>query len=219
MPARICLPEHEIVDNWVNNPSETTRTLAVQYGCSHVKIIDVLRCHLSRSEIDRLKRHKMSCSTALRPDLKSEKHREQCKKASACLSLEQRAKTIAAAIAASAKARKGKKLSPEMCKKFSLAHIGKHAGEKHPRWKGGTSKRTSRGEGWSPARKECLKRDNYICQICGIHQDNYYRQLDVHHKTSYFKFDNPLEANHLSNLVSLCHSCHMKVENGNQSCP
>jgi len=54
--------------------------------------------------------------------------------------------------------------------------------------------------------KESIRtRDNFICQECGIHQDELDRNLDVHH-IDYNK-DN-LDPN---NLISLCRTCHIKT--------
>ena len=54
-------------------------------------------------------------------------------------------------------------------------------------------------------RREVLERDNFTCQECGSQ-----KQLDVHHKdgNSYRRVG--AEANNsLSNLITLCHKCHM----------
>lgn len=49
------------------------------------------------------------------------------------------------------------------------------------------------------------KRDNYMCQECGIHQDECDRRLDCHH-IDYDK--NNLDP---KNLISLCRGCHTKT--------
>lgn len=51
----------------------------------------------------------------------------------------------------------------------------------------------------SDAKKECRKRDNYICQICGK------EGLDAHH----IDFDET--NNSQDNLICLCRSCHERV--------
>lgn len=57
-------------------------------------------------------------------------------------------------------------------------------------------------------RKAIRMRDEYICQICGIHQDELesrFRKLDIHH-IDYDKDNlNP------DNLVALCRNCHIKT--------
>ena len=69
-----------------------------------------------------------------------------------------------------------------------------------------------RGKGWSKARKETRKRDNYTCQHCGITEEELDKQLDVHHIKPYRLFDSYEKANLLTNLISLCPSCHHKEE-------
>lgn len=218
MPARIDLPEDEIVQEWLNT-SATSRSLGDKYGCSYVKIQSVLSKHLTKDQIDRGKRAKLSASTANRPDLKTETHRNHCKVASASVRPENRRKCVMAAIQASSASRKGKPLCSAHKEKISKALTGKYGGDKSPSWRNGTSKKCSRGIGWKKARRQCLERDQYQCQICKVEQKSYYRALDVHHRISYFEFDNVAEANALSNLIALCHSCHMKVENGSIECP
>jgi len=59
---------------------------------------------------------------------------------------------------------------------------------------------------FTEALKESVRaRDNHTCQMCGIHQSQLPRALDVHH-ISADKTDNLP-----SNLRSLCHSCHSTV--------
>ena len=88
-------------------------------------------------------------------------------------------------------------------------NIGKALeGEKSFFWKGGISFEPY-PIGWTNGLKESIrKRDNYVCQLCGIHQDElkgWYRKLDIHH-IDYDK--NNLDPN---NLISLCRSCHRKT--------
>jgi DNA-directed RNA polymerase specialized sigma subunit len=56
----------------------------------------------------------------------------------------------------------------------------------------------------------CLLRDQNTCQICHLKNDD----LDIHHKdgNGYGHTNNP--DNDLSNLISVCHSCHMKSHYG-----
>jgi hypothetical protein len=85
----------------------------------------------------------------------------------------------------------------EVCDRISIAFTG----EKHPMWKGGISK--TRGDDWDIMRKKALKRDNYKCQFCGKT-----RKVVVHHIVGY----NVSEDNSLDNLITLCVSCHVKLE-------
>ena len=58
-------------------------------------------------------------------------------------------------------------------------------------------------------RNRIRKRDDYICIICGVHQDELnfgqVKKLDIHHID--YDMNNLLQ----NNLISLCRSCHMKT--------
>jgi hypothetical protein len=56
-------------------------------------------------------------------------------------------------------------------------------------------------------RREVRKRDNYICMLCGIHQEKLSRALEVHH----INYDKTLHF--IENGVSLCSGCHHKPHN------
>lgn len=69
------------------------------------------------------------------------------------------------------------------------------------------------GVNWSKQKQRCLERDDYTCQVCEKHQSGMSRDPAVHHITPRSHFDEtPMEMNHLDNLVTLCHSCHGKLE-------
>ena len=76
-----------------------------------------------------------------------------------------------------------------------------------------------RGPNWDEQRRKARKRDNYTCQGCGIDQHYYGKCLDVHHIIPFRNFgvEKYLEANRLENLVSLCKTCHMRIEKGGAS--
>lgn len=81
-------------------------------------------------------------------------------------------------------------------------------GEKNPNWRGGISFGEYSSE-WTDYLKESIrKRDKYVCQMCGIHQDElsgFIKVFDIHH-IDYIKDNlNP------ENLITLCRSCHMKT--------
>lgn len=91
-------------------------------------------------------------------------------------------------------------------------------GDGNPNYRGGTI--LCRGSNWGRQRRKTLKRDNYRCQICGRKLKKRDRWvLDVHHIIPFREFDNYLDANQLSNLITLCKSCHSKVEFGGLACP
>lgn len=91
-------------------------------------------------------------------------------------------------------------------------------GENHPNWKGGAI--DFYGESWTKQRRRALERDEYLCRVCGISSDEHRRQsgqtLDVHHITPFrdYGVEDHIEANRLDNLITLCRSCHQKVEAG-----
>jgi 5-methylcytosine-specific restriction endonuclease McrA len=91
--------------------------------------------------------------------------------------------------------------------------------EAHPCWTGGEVE--YRGPNWNAQSEAARARDNYCCQYCGLSQENHRRALDVHHIIPFrdFKYipgenNRYLEANDLSNLITLCPVCHKKAEFG-----
>jgi hypothetical protein len=217
MPAKLNIPEPFIVSRWVSNISVTTRTLAEEYGCSSPCISDVLHRHLTDENIKTIMKCKLSFSTSNRMDLKSEEHRKKAQHAASCVTLEGRVRSAQALIVGSkvsAANRRGIPLSKSHIEKLVEAHQGvMPSGDKHPNWKGGTSKICSRGLGWKKARRLALERDEDTCQLCGKTYESQHRHMDVHHIKSWFLFNNPQEANDISNLICLCRSCHRIVEN------
>jgi len=71
------------------------------------------------------------------------------------------------------------------------------------------------GESWKKQRRLALMRDNYTCQECGKTRKQLNKCPDVHHIIFFRKFglSRHEEANRLSNLISLCASCHSKKHN------
>ena len=69
-----------------------------------------------------------------------------------------------------------------------------------------------RNHSWSYTREAAIRRDNWRCRICGYGQDFIRTGLEVNHIV-------PLEGigygdgchNHLDNLETLCHGCHVIV--------
>ena len=77
-----------------------------------------------------------------------------------------------------------------------------------------------RGGNWQLQAQRARERDHYTCRICKITEEALGKQLDVHHIIPFKLFKSPVEANKLSNLLSVCRSCHMKLEaEGNASLP
>lgn len=67
---------------------------------------------------------------------------------------------------------------------------------------------------WQKTKRQIRKRDNFTCQACGLHERDSDKRHSVHHVIPFREFTDWREANHPSNLVALCQSCHMKVEHG-----
>lgn len=84
-------------------------------------------------------------------------------------------------------------------------------------WKGGCD--TYYGPNWKRQAREARKRDGYKCQHCNVAQSDLNCLLHVHHIKPFRTFnyvvganENYKKANRLSNLISLCPSCHHKAE-------
>jgi hypothetical protein len=86
---------------------------------------------------------------------------------------------------------------------YSLDMSKRFVGNKSPLWRGGISSKPY-AVGWTKAFKEKIRdRDGRKCQVCGKHEEDCFRKLDVHH-IDYDKKN--LRSN---NLISLCHTCHV----------
>jgi DEAD/DEAH box helicase domain-containing protein len=76
------------------------------------------------------------------------------------------------------------------------------------------------GPNWPAQRAAARGRDGFRCTRCGAHEPPD-REHHVHHITPFRQFgyvpgenDAYLEANHISNLITLCPACHRAVEAG-----
>lgn len=105
--------------------------------------------------------------------------------------------------------------NPERKSKISAAF----SGDKHPQWKGGLSlinRISGRGPNWKEQRERAIQRDGEACRTCGItreqHQEKYGGDLNVDHVVPYHNFNSFKKANRLSNLKTLCKSCHRREE-------
>lgn len=70
------------------------------------------------------------------------------------------------------------------------------------------------GSDWLPQRRRARKRDNYECQMCGIKEEQYGKQLSVHHIKPFALFDSSSKANKLENLLCICEPCHRIIHSG-----
>lgn len=72
------------------------------------------------------------------------------------------------------------------------------------------------GDEWDEIREEAIERDDEQCSSCGLtrseHREEYSEDLHVHHKEPLRSFESVEEAHQLSNLVTLCKSCHFSKE-------
>ncbi len=66
------------------------------------------------------------------------------------------------------------------------------------------------GPTWPRQRDLARARDGYRCQICGTPETD--KAHHVHHKIPFRMFDTPEQANQLANLITVCNSCHRKIE-------
>jgi len=66
------------------------------------------------------------------------------------------------------------------------------------------------GPNWSRQRELARTRDMFRCQLCG--EPEGVKEHHVHHKAPFRLFDSTEQANQLLNLITLCNSCHRKVE-------
>lgn len=81
------------------------------------------------------------------------------------------------------------------------------SGERSPFWVGGVL--TYRGRQWNKIRLVIVKRQRGRCARCKRFVG---KSLPVHHVKPYREHQTPEQANHLSNLIGMCQSCHMKTE-------
>lgn len=94
-----------------------------------------------------------------------------------------------------------------------------NTGENSPSWRGGWS--AYYGPSWFGQREKARERDGEKCQVCGITKKKLGKAPDVHHIRPFREFgyvvgenENHIQANALSNLITLCFSCHRKAETG-----
>lgn len=92
-------------------------------------------------------------------------------------------------------------------------------GDKHPNWQGGSSHHLGRfrGSDWQLLRGKVMKRDKYKCKHCGIGKKEqlelYGRMFSVNHIIPFHQLSgNTVAANKMSNLETLCDSCHTKAD-------
>lgn len=88
-----------------------------------------------------------------------------------------------------------------------------NSGSGNKLWRGGG--RVNRGPNWRRQRKLARLRDGGVCQRCGRKPKKGDRKFPVHHIKPYREFNGDyLAANDLLNLITLCHRCHPRAEQG-----
>jgi hypothetical protein len=98
---------------------------------------------------------------------------------------------------------KGRKYCSRKCTESHMI------GENSPHWRGG--KELALGKSWKQVRGKVLNRDK-VCLNCGAKTSLNGRSLDVHHIHGRRFHECQNEANLLDNLITLCSSCHIKLE-------
>lgn len=87
-------------------------------------------------------------------------------------------------------------------------------GADNPAYRSGWGRRREYAGNWRRQRRAALARDGGACRVCGKAPTKP-RYLHVHHIRPAYLFDGDWEsANDLSNLVTLCATCHKGVESG-----
>jgi 5-methylcytosine-specific restriction endonuclease McrA len=85
-------------------------------------------------------------------------------------------------------------------------------GPNNPSFRSGWGRRGHYGQDWKAQRRAALGRDGQTCRHCHA-QPKRSRDLHVHHLTPAYLFGGDWRrANELSNLITLCRSCHHAVE-------
>lgn len=90
-----------------------------------------------------------------------------------------------------------------------------NTGKTHPKRSKVDYRSSFRGHNWKEVRKQIFKRDNGRCQCCGRIVGKLPRDYVIHHIKPFNSFGGDwITANLPTNLITLCHHCHMKAEYG-----
>ena len=81
--------------------------------------------------------------------------------------------------------------------------------EHNPSWKGGWS---PHGKGWAILCNQVRHEQKYRCADCRVTEQTLGRALDVHHIIAARFFPTDQAASIRSNLIALCHTCHVRHE-------
>lgn len=86
---------------------------------------------------------------------------------------------------------------------------GKSRLEKNPAWLGGKSYEKYGFHFNEELKDSVRKRDDYCCQQCSKHQDELYYNSGEKYKLIIHHIDYDKKNSDLTNLISLCHGCHL----------
>lgn len=212
------LPEQEIVELYTRG-GETEASLANRFGCSAATISNILNNHLSAETIKQQRARSLSRAMKKRMDAMTKEQRKKlARHASSFLAPQAQREAQQKAAKSAGDYWRGKKHKQDTIEKMRgpRPHT---SGNKSHLWKGGVSAYQWRKPNWREQRKKARERDNNTCQACSTTAKEQGQNMDVHHIIPYREFDNPKEANQLSNLICLCRVCHLRVENGLLECP
>lgn len=110
---------------------------------------------------------------------------------------------------------RGSKYCSQQCKWDAMSEI--RQGKNNPNYSGGHTREY--GPNWPRQRRKAVRRDSHQCRVCGYHSGGNII-LDVHHLKPIKSFNGDYrKANALNNLITLCRTCHPKVEKGTIPCP
>lgn len=101
---------------------------------------------------------------------------------------------------------RGRRFCSHACRMRSL--VRHNTGPGSPLWKGGGI--DGRGPNWPTARRLAWERDGFKCTCCGVPKQG--NNLVAHHIVPFDEYGLKRyeEANRLSNLETLCRTCHMR---------
>jgi 5-methylcytosine-specific restriction endonuclease McrA len=115
---------------------------------------------------------------------------------------------------------KSYRVSPSVARKNAHFYCSRECralsilGADNPAYRSGWGRRREYAGNWRRQRRAALARDGGACRVCGKAPTKP-RYLHVHHIRPAYLFDGDWEsANDLSNLVTLCATCHKGVESG-----
>lgn len=217
------LEKEEIIEEYKNGAS--IRELAQKFNCSGSPIVRVLIKNFGNNKYIGIgKNHSQETSRKnITKRNKSEKGRKTSQKTGITVGLLPATEKTKEAVR-----KTGQKTGPEngrktltklwenptdamikSCQKNGRKMGQNNAGDQHPNWKGGISalefekKYGMLGEEWKILAQKIRKRDNFVCQYCGKKNST-----SVHHIIP----ARINKDNHFDNLITLCKSCHVKVE-------